>query len=147
MNETQGYSAEYAALNHEIYDLTRKLEEKEREHLESTRTDVYDPFRNPTEYRWYREDYSEILPWVKMPEFSVPFEPAKVEKSAIRRFYNIGGFTALFHFFASSVFALTLMLVVKWMLIKLNPGAASGAVTHYMRKSSILAAINLVTYL
>ncbi|MBO7474565.1 MAG: CPBP family intramembrane metalloprotease [Ruminococcus sp.] len=147
INEPQSYSAEYAALNHEVYDLTRRLEEKDKEYKNSTKIDLHDPFRNPTEFKWYRDDYSEILPWATMPEFSISFEPAKVEKSAIRRFYNIGGFTALFHFFASSVFALTLMLVVKWVLIKLNPDAASGAVTHYMRKSSILAAVNLVTYL
>ena len=93
MNETQGYTAEYAALNHEIYDLTRQLEEKDKEYREYTKTDMLDPFKNPTEFRWYRDDYSEILPWASMPEFSVPFEPAKVEKSAIRRYYNIGGFT------------------------------------------------------
>ena len=86
MNDTQGYSAEYAALNHEIYNLTRQLEAKEKECRESNKTDLLDPFDNPTEYRWYRDDYSEILPWITMPEFSVPFEPAKVERNAIRRF-------------------------------------------------------------
>ena len=147
MNETQGYSAEYAALNHEIYDLTRKLEEKEREHLESTRTDVYDPFRNPTEYRWYRDDYSEILPWVKMPEFSVPFEPAKVEKSAIRRYYNIGGFTMLIQFIVSTVLALILILGTQLILKKMNPDAAEGAISHYMNKGAIFVAINMLIYL
>ena len=29
MNDPQGYTAEYAALNHEIYSLTKQLEEKE----------------------------------------------------------------------------------------------------------------------
>ena len=82
-----------------------------------------------------------------MPEFSVPFEPANVEKSAIRRFYNIGGFTVLLQFFASSFLALALMIGVKWLLMKLNPGASSGAISHYMRKSSIIAAINLFTYM
>jgi len=82
-----------------------------------------------------------------MPEFSVPFEPANVEKSAIRRFYNIGGFTVLLQFFASSFLALALMVGIKWLLMKLNPGSPSSAVSHYMRKSSILAAINLFTYM
>ena len=44
MNETQGYSAEYAALNHEIYNLTRQLEAKEKEYRDSTAADRYDPF-------------------------------------------------------------------------------------------------------
>lgn len=147
MNESQGYSAEYAALNHEIYSLTRQLEEKEKEYRDSMKTDLFDPFKNPTEFRWYRDDYSEILPWATMPEFSVPFEPAKVEKSAIRRFYNIGGFTMLLQFFASSILAALLMLVIKLILGKVNPGAADGAIDHYMRKGSIFAAINLITYL
>ena len=83
---TADQRAEFAALNHEIYNLTKQLEAKEREYLDSTKTDLYDPFKNPTEFRWYRDDYSEILPWITMPEFTVPFEPAKVEKAAIRRF-------------------------------------------------------------
>ena len=147
MNETQGYTAEYAALNHEIYDLTRQLEEKDKEYREYTKTDMLDPFKNPTEFRWYRDDYSEILPWASMPEFSVPFEPAKVEKSAIRRYYNIGGFTMLFHFLATNAVALILMIVIQLILSRLNPGAAEGAISHYMRKGSILAAINLITYM
>ncbi len=147
MNETQGYTAEYAALNHEIYSLTKQLEEKDREIRESEKTDLRDPFRNPTEFRWYRDDYSEILPWATMPEFTVPFEPAKVEKSAIRRFYNIGGFIMLIQFFASSVFAYLLMFVIKLILAKANPSAEDGALSHYMQSGSILAAINLITYM
>ena len=46
MNETQGYTAEYAALSHEIYSLTKQLEEKEKEYRESTKTDLHDPFKN-----------------------------------------------------------------------------------------------------
>ena len=52
MSETQGYTAEYAALSHEIYSLTKQLEEKENEYREFTKTDLHDPFRNPTEFRW-----------------------------------------------------------------------------------------------
>lgn len=147
MNDPQGYTAEYAALNHEIYSLTKQLEEKERELRESEKTDLHDPFRNPTEFRWYRDDYSEILPWATMPEFTVPFEPAKVEKSAIRRFYNIGGFIMLIQFFASSVFAYLLLMIIKLVLSSMNPGAESGAVSLYMQNGSIMAAINLITYL
>ncbi|MBR5682079.1 MAG: CPBP family intramembrane metalloprotease [Ruminococcus sp.] len=147
MNESQGYTAEYAALSHEIYSLTKQLEEKEKEYRESTKTDLRDPFRNPTEFRWYRDDYSEILPWATMPEFTVPFEPAKVEKSAIRRYYNIGGFMMLIQFFASSIFAYLLLALINLMLTSMNPNAAKGAVSHYMQNGSIMASINLITYL
>ena len=147
MNETQGYSAEYAALNHEIYNLTRQLEAKEKEYRDSTAADRYDPFKNPTEYRWYRDDYSEILPWVTMPEFSVPFEPAKVEKAAIRRFYNIGGLTALFRFIFSELMAGILSTGLTALLTKMNPGASSTAVSHYMTMGAIFVAINMFTFL
>ena len=147
MNETQGYSAEYAALNHEIYNLTKQLEAKEREYRESTKTDSYDPFDNPTEFRWYRDDYSEILPWITMPEFSVPFEPAKVEKNAIRRFYNIGGFTALFQFLGSNALAALLIVAVTALLGVMNSGVSSGAISHYMTKGAIFVAINMLTFL
>ena len=147
MNETQGYSAEYAALNHEIYNLTKQLEAKEREFRESTKTDSYDPFDNPTEFRWYRDDYSEILPWITMPEFSVPFEPAKVEKNTIRKFYNIGGFTALFQFLGSNVLATLLILLMTTILSGMNTGVSSGAISHYMTKGAIFVAINMLTFL
>ena len=147
MNETQGYSAEYAALNHEIYNLTKQLEAKEREFRESTKTDSYDPFDNPTEFRWYRDDYSEILPWITMPEFSVPFEPAKVEKNTIRKFYNIGGFTALFQFLGSNVLAALLILLMTTILSGMNTGVSSGAISHYMTKGAIFVAINMLTFL
>lgn len=139
--------AEFAALNHEIYDLTRRLEAKEKELLSSKMTDVYDPFDNPTEFRWYRDDYSEVLPWITMPEFSVPFEPAKVEKSAIRRFYNIGGCTALFQFLGSNALALGLIVGIKAILRSVNPDASESAISHYMTSGSIFAAINLITFM
>ena len=145
--ETEANRAEFAALNHEIYDLTKQLEAKEKEYLSAIKTDVYDPFRNPTEFRWYRDDYSEILPWITMPEFSVPFEPAKVEKSAIRKYYNIGGFTALFQFLGSNLLALGLIVGIKAVLRGANPDASESALSHYMNGSSIFAAINLITFM
>lgn len=146
-DEAADQRARFAALNHEIYNLTKQLEAKEREYLDSTKTDLYDPFKNPTEFRWYRDDYSEILPWVTMPEFSVPFEPAKVEKAAIRRFYNIGGLTVLFQFIASILLSIGLVTAVRAALSSANPNAAEGAISHYMNGSSIVAAINMLTYL
>lgn len=150
MTEFDGTSdqrAEFAALNHEIYNLTKQLEAKEREYLESTKTDLYDPFRNPTEFRWYRDDYSEILPWITMPEFTVPFEPAKVEKAAIRHYYNIGGFILLMQFLASNAFVIGLIYLIKYILGAVNPGASAGAISHYISSSSIFPAINMITFL
>ena len=150
MTEFDGTSdqrAQFAALNHEIYNLTKQLEAKDREYLESTKTDLYDPFKNPTEFRWYRDDYSEILPWITMPEFTVPFEPAKVEKAAIRRYYNIGGFILLMQFFASNALVIGLIYLIKYILGAVNPDASAVAISHYISKGSIFPAINMITFL
>ncbi len=147
MNETQGYSAEYAALSHEIYSLTKQLRAKDKELKEKQKTDVYDPFDNPSEYHWYNDDYSEILPWITMPEFSVPYEPAKVEKNALRKYYNIGGFTFLFQFIASSVLAYALIFGIQFILQKLNPDTSAGAISHYMDAGAIFVSINMLIYL
>ena len=82
-----------------------------------------------------------------MPEFSVPFEPAKVEKNTIRKFYNIGGFTALFQFAGSNIFAMLLMIGITAILRAVNPDASTGAVSHYMTKGAIFVAINMLTFL
>lgn len=82
-----------------------------------------------------------------MPEFSVPFEPAKVEKNTIRKFYNIGGFTALFQFAGSNILATLLILGITAILAALNPSVSSGAVSHYMTKGAIFVAINMLTFL
>ena len=82
-----------------------------------------------------------------MPEFSVPFEPAKVEKNTIRKFYNIGGFTALFQFLGSNVFAALLILGLTALLGAMNSNVSSGAISHYMEKGAIFVAINMLTFL
>lgn len=147
INETPKYSAEYAALSHEIYNLTQLLEAKEQEYRASTKVDVYDPFKNPTEYHYYSDDYSQVLPWVTMPEFSISLEPAKVERKALKRYYGIGGFTILFHFIGSNILAILLMTVVTVLLSAANPGASAGAITEYMDRGSILVSINLLIFL
>ena len=147
INETQTYNAEFAALNHEIYRLNKLLDAKEKEITESGRTDPYDPFRNPTEFRWYRDDYAEILPWITMPEFAVPFEPVKVEKQTIRKYYNIGGFMALYHFFGSNILVILLMYAIKGILTVMNPKASSGAVSHYMEKGASFVALNMIVFI
>lgn len=147
INETPQYSAEYAALNHEIYNLTQLLEAKEREYRASTKVDVYDPFKNPTEYHYYNDDYSQVLPWVTMPEFSISLEPAKVERKALKRYYGIGGFTILFSFIGSNILAFILMAVVTAVLRAVNPGASSEAVSQYMDRGAIFVSINMLIYL
>jgi hypothetical protein len=146
-DDASAQQAQFAALNHEIYNLTKQLEAKDREYRESTKTDLYDPFKNPTEFRWYRDDYSEILPWITMPEFSVPFEPAKVEKTAIRRFYNIGGFMVFLQFLVSSIAAQGVIKGIKAILGSMNPDASAGAISHYMAKGAIFPAINMLIFL
>lgn len=147
INEPQTYNAEFAALNHEIYRLNKLLDAKEKEITEAGKADPYDPFRNPTEFRWYRDNYAEILPWITMPEFDVPFEPAKVEKQAIRKYYNIGGFMALYHFFGSNILMLLLMFGLKALMGVINPQAASGAVSNYMEKGASFVGLNMIVFI
>lgn len=147
INETPQYSAEYAALSHEIYNLTQLLEAKEREYRASTKVDVYDPFKNPTEYHYYNDDYSQVLPWVTMPEFSISLEPAKVERKALKRYYSIGGFTVLFSFLGANILAIILMTVVTALLSVANPGASAEAISQYMDRGAIFVSINMLIYL
>ena len=82
-----------------------------------------------------------------MPEFSVPFEPAKVEQNTIRKFYNIGGFTALFQFAGSNILAALLIVVITAILKGMNSSVSSGAISHYMTMGAIFVAINMLTFL
>ena len=50
------HRTEVAALNHEIIRLTKKLEQNEKEHIQSAIPDKQDPFGNPTEYHEYNDD-------------------------------------------------------------------------------------------
>ena len=63
------HHAEVAALNHEIYRLTKHINETEKERAEAENPDPYDPFDNPTEYREFRDNYSEVLPPITTPAY------------------------------------------------------------------------------
>ncbi len=58
------YRAEIAALNNEIYRLSRPAP--------SHTIDPLDPFGNPTEYHSFRSDYSSVLPEMTAPDAEIP---------------------------------------------------------------------------
>ena len=93
--DSDSHRAEVAALNNEIYRLNKRLNDVQQRQLEASVTDPQNPFDNPTEYHGYSDDYSKTLPWIKMPEYKIPLEPARVERKSIKRSYNIGGWCLL----------------------------------------------------
>ena len=119
----------------------------EPEPSEETKQKLKNPFDNPTEYLDYREDYSKVLPWLKMPDYKLPFEPARTEKKILKRSYSIGGSCVVLHFITSQVAALLLMLLIQLIIKALNPGVDSEDISDYMSYSSILSSINMLIYL
>lgn len=137
------HHAEVAALNHEIYNLTRVIEEQQR----AAMPDVRDPFDNPTEYHEYNDDYSKILPWIKMPEYEIPLEPARVERRGIKRFYNIGGWIVIIQYALANILGFVLIALIRAILVHKNPDTDVYLISSFMRGSSIIASLNMLIYL
>ena len=145
--DSDSHRAEVAALNNEIYRLNKRLNDVQQRQLEASVTDPQNPFDNPTEYHGYSDDYSKTLPWIKMPEYKIPLEPARVERKSIKRSYNIGGWCLLFHFLGSNILASLLIIAIKAIISSISGGADSSAIDSYMSESSILSGINLIIYM
>ena len=141
------YRSEIAALNNEIYRLTRQLEQQEQERLFSCGIKPDDPFGNPTEYHEYNADYSRILPEINAPGAEIPLEPDSEERRRLRRSYSIGGWCLLLQFFTVSAVSMGLSLLIQIILINVNGAWTSSEAYSYMRSTSIVAAINMVSYL
>lgn len=141
------HQAEAAALNHEIYRLNSLLDEKERVNTCESLHDCEDPFKNPTEYRGYSGDYSEILPEINEPGFEIPLEPDYREKKRIKRFYAIGGGCAFIRFAAADWIASLLIILISHILIRINPDADGTSIITYMKGSAIFASVNMLVYL
>lgn len=141
------HHAEVAALNHEIYRLTRYIKDTEKERTEAETPDPYDPFDNPTEYRQYRDDYSEVLPPIQTPAYKVPLEPGYEERRRLKRFYAIGGWCAVLQFAASSAAGFFIARAVIAVLQRMNPDADGTSMYTYIKGSSILMGMNMAIYL
>jgi hypothetical protein len=141
------HRSEVAALRHEIYRLSKQLDEKERERVLGSMHDRRDPFDNPTEYHDYSGDYAKILPQIDSPGAVIPLEPQYEEKRRIKRFYTIGAGCLLGQFLAADILVSLLMLLISGLLKGLNSGISSSTMIEYVRSSSILAGMMLLTYM
>ena len=113
---------------------------------EETARRLKDPFDNPTEYHNFRDDYSKILPWIKMPEYKIPLDPARAERKMLRRCYNIGGLCVLCQYLFSQVTVMLLMWLIQKLMMIMNPTVGSSDISDYMAQSSINSGINMVIF-
>lgn len=141
------YREEIAALNHEIYRLSQRIEQQEHERLFSPAVKSDDPFNNPTEYHEFSRDYSDILPEMNAPGAEIPLEPERGERRRIRRSYSIGGWCLLFQFVISNTLALALIFLIRNILTSVNPDWSTAQISSYIRGSSLLMGINLIIYI
>ena len=83
------YEAEIDALNRQLNSVRNKI-------MDSAYKDHYNPFENPTEYRHYNSDYSEIMPEIDEAFAEIPLNPQYRERRRLRRLYNITGIQLIF---------------------------------------------------
>ena len=134
-------------LNHEIYELSRKLNDSESERLRAISSDKYDPFGNPTDYPGFTGDYSKICPKVGQPGYSLPLEPDPEERLGLRRYYSIGGWSFLFQFVLANTGALLLSSLISSLLSGSGGLMTPAEASDYMRSSSITAGISMLVYM
>ena len=139
--------SEIAALSHEVYRLTKQLEEQEQRRLAEALPDKYDPFDNPTEYKGSCGDYSKILPRITETGYEIPLEPDYSERRALKRSYRRGGWLMIFQYVFSNGLGYLLVQLVLALMLAVNPDAGSAAITEYVRGSSILVSINMMVYI
>lgn len=113
---------------------------------EETASKLKDPFDNPTEYHNFRDDYSKVLPWIKMPEYKIPLDPARAERRILRRYYNIGGLCVLLQFLFSQILMLLLMFLIEKIISVMNPNVDLKDISNYMNNSSIIVGLNMMIY-
>ena len=139
--------SEIAALSHEVYRLTKQLEEQEQRRVAEALPDKYDPFDNPTEYKGFCGDYSKILPRITETGYEIPLEPDYSERRALKRSYRRGGWLMIFQYVFSNGLGYLLVQLVLTLMLAVNPDAGSAAITEYVRGSSILVSINMMVYI
>ncbi len=139
--------SEIAALSHEVYRLTKQLEEQEQRRLAEALPDKYDPFDNPTEYKGFCGDYSKILPRITETGYEIPLEPDYSERRALKRSYRRGGWLMIFQYVFSNGLGYLIVQLVLALMLAVNPDAGSAAITEYVRGSSILVSINMMVYI
>lgn len=144
---SEQYRAEISMLNHEIYDLTKQLEEEKNKEIQGSIIDKHDPFDNPTEYHDYNGDYTEIVPQAAVPGCKIPVEPNNGERKRLRRFYTIGGTSMLCHFLATNLISAILIGIVMLILQFKHPDVSYAELYKYAYGSAIIISIIAFTYL
>lgn len=143
---SERHHAEVAALQNEIYRLTRYISDAEAEHIKKNMTDPCDPFDNPTEYHDYHDDYTEIQPLIADPEYKPEFEPSEDERSNLKSCYAVGGWCNLLRFFVSFVLCQVMLMVVTNLIQSGNPQADELSVSTYISGSSVFSGINMLVF-
>ena len=141
------YRAEISMLNHEIYELSQKLNESESLRLKAVSSDKYDPFGNPTDYPGFTGDYSKICPKVGQPGYSLPLEPDPEERLNLRKFYSIGGWCFLFQFVLANTGAMLLSTLISSLISGSGRLMSPAEASDYMHSSSITAGISMLVYM
>ena len=118
----------------------------ETELTAETAAKLKDPFDNPTEYHNFRDDYSKILPWIKMPDYKIPLTPARAEKNMLKRQYSIAGVCMLLHFLSSQIGITVVMFIIEKLIALISGNDNSAIINDYMTQSSILSALNMITF-
>jgi len=139
--------AEIAMLSHEVYRLSKELDEQRQRQIRESIPDKYDPFDNPTEYKGFNGDYSKILPRIKEPAYEIPLEPDYHERKGLRKYYSIGSWCMIIHFLMCIFIGKYALLGLLQLLASHNPGADSSAIITYMRSSSMAVSLNMLVYL
>lgn len=142
MNE-EYYRAEISSLNREIRRLNRQIETERQKEI----PDKLNPFDNPTDYPEFSGDYSDIMPELDAPDCIVPLDPAPDERRKIKRFYSIGGWCVMGHFFVSNILMLIVQIVLEIVLKSRNNGAGEDLIHSYMNSSSIFAGMNMLVFM
>lgn len=142
MNE-EYYRAEISSLNREIRRLNRQIETERQKEM----PDKLNPFDNPTDYPEFSGDYSDIMPELDAPDCIVPLDPAPDERRKIKRFYSIGGWCVMGHFFVSNILMWIVGLVLEIVLKSQNSGAGEDLIHSYMNSSSIFAGMNMLVFM
>ncbi len=143
--EVSGFIQEICTLKDTIAEKDRQLNQKNKELLKSVTAAKDNPFDNPTDYKEYCGDYTEIQPRLGEAGYKIPVEIYNVEFKNLKRQYSIGGWCMLFQFFASFALSLCLTNGIEY-IIRLIHGEETG-VYDYMYGSSILIAVNMIVFL
>ena len=138
---------EVAALSHEVYRLTKQLEEQEQRHLNEAIPDKYDPFDNPTEYKGFGGDYSKILPRITEPGYEIPLEPDYSERRNLKRSYRLGGCLMLLRYLLSRGLIVLFIQLILYIMVLINPDADYNILSDYVSGSSIYVAVNMMIFI